>query len=72
MRAWLKEARQKRGLTQKEVAEKLFISESYYSCVESGDRQKKMDISFASALATILCLPIADVISLELESSAPP
>lgn len=38
MRKNLKEARQKAGMTQKEVAEKLEISERYYRFIESGAR----------------------------------
>ena len=34
----LKEARQKAGMTQKEVAEKLEISERYYRFIEAGTR----------------------------------
>ncbi len=36
MRKNLKEARQKAGMTQKEVAEKLEISERYYRFIEAG------------------------------------
>lgn len=38
MRRNLKEARQKAGMTQKEVAEKLKISERYYRFIEAGMR----------------------------------
>lgn len=34
----LKEARQKAGMTQKEVAEYLVISERYYKQIEAGQR----------------------------------
>lgn len=36
MRKNLKEARQKAGLTQKQVADKLHISERHYKFIESG------------------------------------
>ncbi len=38
MRKNLKEARQRAGMTQKQVAEYLGISERYYQFIESGDR----------------------------------
>ncbi|MCI8717324.1 MAG: helix-turn-helix transcriptional regulator [Lachnospiraceae bacterium] len=38
MRKNLKEARQKAGMTQKQVAEYLGISERYYRQIESGQR----------------------------------
>lgn len=38
MRANLKQARQAAGLTQKQVAEYLGISERYYQHIESGER----------------------------------
>lgn len=38
MRKKLKEARQNAGMTQKEVAEKLDISERYYRFIEAGTR----------------------------------
>ena len=38
MRKNLKEARQKAGMTQREVAEKLGIQERYYRFLESGAR----------------------------------
>lgn len=38
MRKNLKEARQRAGLTQKEVAEKLGISERHYRFIEAGTR----------------------------------
>lgn len=38
MRATLKKARQDAGLTQKQVAEKLDITERYYRQIEAGQR----------------------------------
>ncbi len=44
MRKNLKEARQKAGMTQKEVAEKLEISERYYRFIEAGARGGDFEI----------------------------
>ena len=68
MREWLKEKRTERGLTMKQVAAQLEITESYYSLIESGERQKKMDISFAKKLSEILDMPAERIF--ELEASA--
>ena len=38
MRKNLKEARQRAGMTQQEVADKLNISLRYYRCIENGER----------------------------------
>lgn len=65
MREWLKEKRIERGMTQKQVSEKLGISESYYAFIENGTRQKTMDISFATQLATLFGMQICDIVELE-------
>ena len=65
MREWLKNLRIEKGITMKDMGEKLGISESYYSMIESGDRQKKMDLTVVSGIAAIFGLPISRVIELE-------
>ena len=47
------------------MSERLCISESYYCAIESGDRQKKMDMTVASSLAMIFGIPIAKIVELE-------
>ena len=68
MRDWLKAARKERGLTMAELCEKLKISESYYSQIESGTRQKNMDISLVRALSEALGISIKEIV--EKEASA--
>lgn len=65
MREWLAEARAKAGLTQKEVGKKLDVTESYYSLIEQGLRQKKMDIALVSKLSTIFDIPVTEIIKHE-------
>ena len=65
MRDWLKEQREKKGFTMKEMAEKLDISEGYYSYIEAGTRQKKMDITLVSKLADIFRLKIQQIVDYE-------
>lgn len=51
MREWLKTLRTEKGMTMKEVGEKLGVSESYYCMIEAGERQKKLDMMVASGLS---------------------
>jgi transcriptional regulator with XRE-family HTH domain len=51
-RTWLKEYRIKRGYLQKEVAEKVNISQQYYSYIESG--KKGIEPKTAQAIAKLL------------------
>ena len=65
MRDWLKEKRAEKGMTMAEMAKRLDLSESYYSKIESGDRQRKMDIRLVSKLCKILDISIEEIISKE-------
>ena len=65
MRSWLVNARTSKGLTQAQIAEKIGITESYYCMIENGDRQKKMDITLAAKLSTILEIPISEIVEIE-------
>lgn len=67
MREWLKTARENKGFTMEQISEKLGISESYYSLIERGERQKRMDISFVTKLADVLKIPIQKIIAYENE-----
>jgi len=67
MREWLAKARAEKGLTMKQMGEKLDISESYYSMIEAGDRQKRMDLTLVSKLSTVLGMSISDIAALEAE-----
>lgn len=44
MRANLKNARRAAGLTQEQVAEKLYINPRYYKAIESGERLGSIQI----------------------------
>lgn len=65
MRAWLKEERLKKGYTMAQMGEKLGITESYYSLIEAGERQKSMDISLAVKLAKIFSMSTLQIVELE-------
>lgn len=53
MRQYLRELREELGCMQLGISKKLNISESYYSLIENGERQKKLDMTMAKKLADI-------------------
>lgn len=61
VREYLIEAREKAGLTQQDVANRIGISRQYYQMVETGERQKRMDLSLAGRLSVVLNIPIAEI-----------
>lgn len=65
MRKWLYDLRVAKGLTMKELGDKLDISESYYFAIEKGERQKKMDIVLAAGLSVALGVPVADIVQMD-------
>lgn len=65
MRDWLADVRKAKDMTQLDVAKKLGISEAYYSYIENGDRQKKMELALAAKLSVIFEMPIEKIIELE-------
>lgn len=68
MRGWMKKARENSGMTMKEVAEKLNITEAYYSLIESGERQKKLDITIAAKMSDTFGVPIEEIVKNEAAS----
>ena len=65
VREYLIEAREKAGLTQQDVANRIGISRQYYQMVETGERQKRMDLSLAGGLSVVLNIPIAEIVPRE-------
>lgn len=61
VREYLIEAREKAGLTQQDVANRIGISRQYYQMVETGERQKRMDLFLAGGLSVVLNIPIAEI-----------
>lgn len=68
MRKYLITLRNEKHLTQKQLAEKLDISESYYNQIENGERQKRMDITIVDRLSKALDISVNDIIHYENES----
>ncbi len=67
MRNYLATLRKEKNFTQKQVADKLDISESYYNQIENGERQKRMDITIIDRLAKALDISVSDIIRYENE-----
>ena len=65
MRDWLKRSREAKGMTMAEMAQKLDISLGYYSLIESGKRQQKMNVILLTKISSVLELPLTDAVSLE-------
>ena len=65
LRDWLKEKRTAKGLTMAAMAEKLDLTESYYSLIEAGKRQQKMDIVLVGKLSAVLSIPVSEIVELE-------
>ena len=65
MRQYLVSLRNEHGYSQQDVADRLNISRQYYQMIETGERQKKMDISLASGIATLYGISVMDVENFE-------
>lgn len=65
MRTYLKELRKKAGFTQQELANKLFVSQNYYSSIEKGERQEDMNLSLILNLSKVLEVPVELIIKEE-------
>lgn len=71
VREYLIEAREKAALTQQDVANRIGISRQYYQMVETGERQKRMDLSIAGGLSVVLNIPIAEIVQRESAAQEP-
>ena len=65
MREYLVDLRTQRSESQQDVANAVGISRQYYAMIESGERQKKMDITLLTALSRHFDVPVAKLIDME-------
>lgn len=65
LREWLIKLRGE--TSQEDIAKKLGITQQYYSYIETGERQKKMDIQICEKIASIFNISVADIIRYENE-----
>lgn len=56
-------------MTQLQLAKSIGISEGYYSYIESGDRQKNMDIAMVMKLARALDMSTQEIMEQEAVSA---
>lgn len=65
MRDYLEAMRKSRGMTQKEVAEAVGISQAYYNQIENGKRGGRMMIDIFAKLASALGLTLGEMMAAE-------
>lgn len=65
MREYLKQLREAKGLTMQELSEKLGITRQYYQMIESGERQRKMDIPIITGISKALSVPVEYIVNEE-------
>lgn len=65
MRTYLVKRRNELNLSQQDVANSIGISRQYFNSIETGTRQKKMDITLVAKLATALNLTVENIIHAE-------
>ena len=58
---YIKDVRERKGMSQKEVADCLGVSQSYYSRIESGKRE--VDLAFAFNVCTAIGMDMRDFIN---------
>ena len=64
-RQWLKDLRTEKGLTVTEAARKLELSQPYYSLIEAGERQKRLELSLAAKIADLYHITIDQILRLD-------
>lgn len=61
MRTWLQNARTKAGFTQQETADRLDLTRQYYAMIESGQRQKSLDILLAKKISALFGISLDQI-----------
>ena len=70
MRRWLKKLREKKRVSQQNVADMLNVSQQYYALIENGERQKKLSIELAQKLADVFGVTFEYICEQEKENKA--
>lgn len=65
MRDYLIKARNAAGLTQLEASKRLSISQNYLSNLETGKRQKSLNVATLKVFSKIYNVPLVDLILAE-------
>lgn len=66
-REYLKKLRCDKQMTLQEAADGLDISKQYYHMIETGERQRKMDLTLVSKLSALFGVSIDEIIRYESE-----
>ena len=64
-RLWLRNKREEFKLTQQQMADKLGITQQYYSLIENGGRRTDMDIPLLKRLSEIFGMTVEEIINEE-------
>lgn len=67
MRKWLKELREKNGISQTDAAARLGVTQQYLGLIENGERQKKMSLDLAQKISILFDIPIDEILKNESE-----
>lgn len=67
MRTWLTKLRQKRKLSQADIAAMINVSQSYYSLIENDARQSDLNLSTAEKLSKIFKISLKKISEYEKE-----
>ena len=65
MREYLRKLRAEQKASQAEVSQRMGISKNYYSTIERGNRQQKMDLTLAGKLAAAFNVPMQTITDAE-------
>ena len=64
-RQYLIDYRKENGIKAADMAERLGLSESYYSQIENGKRQKNMDIALVAVISKVTGIPLQEIVEHE-------
>lgn len=70
MRKWLKEKREQFGYTQQQLAEKLGLSQQYYSLIETGNRQQELNLPLVLKLSELFNISMDFIVEMETKETA--
>ena len=65
MRHWLKKLRG--DTSEQDIANKLGITQQYYHLIETGKRQKKMELALCEKIAKVFNLSVHKIVDFEIE-----
>lgn len=65
MRTWMKKAREDKLMTMKDAADEIGISESYYSRIENGERQKHIDSDLVFKMSKVFGISVSQIFKYE-------